>query len=172
MKYQEDIIFTEFEFSPNYKSWKQVRNKYISIIGDYLLKFSESEINTYFENWLAQINKYLQQEPTKSQMNGLMGFSLLHYFFKDVDQLKNCLGTIYEMFKSKNIEIAKAATQAVYSLSHETPDAVNLLKTPLNMAFKWIANKDSEFYTNALLIIKKAKKFADLEVAQLVVSNH
>ncbi|OHT15233.1 hypothetical protein TRFO_14257 [Tritrichomonas foetus] len=155
----------------NYNDWKKARPILIASLGEQFIILPEVEIARCFDNWYREIQSHSKNVVTKTQLNILMAFSILNYFEKDLDRLKSTIDIVKTLLEDRNIEVARAASKVLCYLSNDIPDSVNLFKEIVENAFVWINQGKTKLYYNALLIIKRAKKFQNIDIVHEITNN-
>ena len=168
-----DIIgLLESESLSEFPTWEENRSKLITRIGHFLIASSESQIAKSFEDCLAWITANIKIERPKSQMMALMAFSIMSHFLGDVSQFKSLLPNLLTILANKNMDVVKAAVTVLKWLALELPESVDLvLRSPVETAFKWITEKSSKHFFNALYIIKVGKEFYEGMVVRNITQN-
>ena len=167
----DSLAFVDNDQISDFKNCKKARSPLIESLGQNLISIEESEIVKCFERWYLEIQKNAKFEIPRTQMNVLMAYSILHYFEKDMDRLKNSFNIIEDLLMAKDTLVVHASSKVLYWLSIDIPDATNLFKESVKKAFEWINEQRTSKYINALLIIKSAKKFLPRDIVHSMTQN-
>ena len=122
-----DLTLHEFLDYPikNYKEWKNRRKFLIKTLGPYLLSFSESEITTIFTNMETELHVLCTQRPTPEHvLRGLLEISILHFFRKSYDQIKELFPLITNQTTSMNRDICRAAICCIRYIVEDSFDNI------------------------------------------------
>lgn len=163
-----DLSLHEFLDYPikNYKEWKTRRKFLIKTLGPYLLSFSEAEITTIFTNMETELHILCTQRPTPEHvLRGLLEISILHFFKKSYDQIRELFPLITNQTTSMNRDICRAAMCCIRYVVEGSHDNVTLLKEPMDLARDYLKQENVNRYIfNALVILKEIARFIPSEI--------
>ena len=155
-----NIVFTPLEGHNNIDSWKKARQEYVRTLGRYLLVCSESDIIQIFDKWEAQIQYQTKIDKNYNFLSALMTISLLHYFNRSYDQIKEHVPFVIKMLQHKSRTINQAASLVFKYLALELPDNIDFLRdlvTNANFVSAWLESQNHKF--SALLILQISGSF-------------
>ena len=158
---QAKIIISNIKYEENieYQRWKQDRMPLISALGPKLFLQSESELQSTFEDIEMMVLELSKSKENSDKMKMLMLISLLHYFQRDIDQIKIIWDPLNEL-KNENCDVLKATTKVIHWIAKENKEGGVLFKIPVQNAFCWIKEKSNQkYWFSALLILNRAKIF-------------
>ncbi|OHT11231.1 PIKK family atypical protein kinase [Tritrichomonas foetus] len=153
-----NISFSPTEGNDELSSWKKARQEYVRTLGHYLLICSESDIIQIFDNWENQIHELGRADKFYNYLTALMTISLLHYFNRSYDQIKEHVPFITKMLQHKSRTINHAAALVFKYLASELSENVEFLRDIVTKyASSWIEMPSSRY--TAMLILRNAGGF-------------
>ncbi|OHS99482.1 PIKK family atypical protein kinase [Tritrichomonas foetus] len=164
------ITFSIIEGCDEFTSWKKNRREYVRTLGHSLLVCSENEIIQIFDSWETLIKENMKIDRFANSMTSLLAISLLHYFNRSYDQIKEYIPFITRMLESKSRKIICAASQTLRFLSEELSDNIDFLRDLVSSsAPKWLMNIPTRY--SALRILLSAGKFLLPSVFEVTSNN-
>ena len=120
------ITFNPTEEYDEIRSWKKARQDYIINFGKYLLKCNETDIVQIFDEWEHSINKYKSVDKNQNYMTALLTISILHYFNRSYDQIKEYIPFTMQMLQHKSRSLNKVSSLVFKYLAIELTDNIEL----------------------------------------------
>ncbi|OHS98309.1 PIKK family atypical protein kinase [Tritrichomonas foetus] len=157
----------------NYKEWKTRRKTLVKTLGPYLLTFSEIELTAIFAKIETELHELLLQSPTpEHELLGLLEISILHFFRKSYDQIKDLFPLISNQTSSMNRDVCRASTCCLRYLAEESIDNIIFLREVLESAKSYLSTaQGNRFIFNALSILREVGRFLPTEIFVLTL-NH
>lgn len=160
-----------YDATGGYRAWKQQRNELVAVLETKLFLLRERDVETTFEEWEKVIRTCSQKNGVESRMKMFMMLSLLHYFERDLDQIKALWDPVDDL-KSDQRCIIEATTQVMHWIAIENPEGASLFREPLQQAFLWIQDRKFEqYWFSGLLVLKRAKRFPKIDIAHNTLIN-
>jgi len=152
--------------------WKRTRKQLVIEIGPQLLELSESQLIQIYNEWTGSLHMRLQSGNQKSQMGCLLVISLLHYFRRSYDELKNFYPTIRNLSASSNHDVVKAAGEVLRWAAEEYSDNQTFLRESLNQVKSWMdLDGNNSLYFNSFEILRHVGRFMPTHVLNITVNR-
>ena len=166
-----DIVFSSvLEGRELFAAWKKTRADYVRVLGQKLLICSEAEILRIFDKWEAQLEELEKSDRGHNYLTALLTISLLHYFNRSYDQIKEHVPFISRMFEHKSRVLICVAARVFRWLARERPENVDFIRDLVAMsASKWILAASTRFA--ALQILRTAGTFILPNVFEVTSKN-
>ena len=157
----------------NYKKWKSKRKKLVKQLGPKLLNLSEIELTNFFSKVEAELHELLLQSPTpEHELLGLLEISILHFFQKSYEQIKDLFPLISNQTSSMNRNVCRASTCCLRYMAEESIDNIPFLRESLEPVKSYLKSiQGNRFIFNALSILREVGRFIPNEVF-LLASSH
>ena len=148
------INFSIFEGCDEFASWKKHRRDYLRTLGHGLLVCSENEIIQVFDSWERQIHELIKADKNYNYLTALLTISLLHYFNRSYDQIKQYIPFLTKILESKNRKHISCAVLTLRYLSEESPENIDFLRDLVTKyARKWISAAQTRYSGLEILLI-------------------
>lgn len=148
------INFSIFEGCDEFTSWEKHRREYLRTLGHELLICNENDIFQIFDSWERQIHDLIKVDKNYNYFNALLIISLLHYFNRSYDQIKEYIPFLTKILESKNRKLICSAIATLRYLSEESPENIDFLRDIVaRYARKWITTTSTRYSALKLLLI-------------------
>ena len=126
---------------------------------------TEKEISNVNVDLEADLRELSRINKNENEMYSLLEISILHFFRRSFDQIKNLFPIINNLSACVSRDVSRAATTALRYLADESTDNFTFLRESLESAKSYLhPQQKSRLIFNALLILKEVGRFLPSEV--------
>jgi len=165
-----NLVFPpDCDYKTQFKIWKEKRKDLVRILGRHLLQKTEIELVENFEMWEKQIAEYIKIERNNNYFIALLLISILHYFNRSSDNIREHTHFVKTMLEHKSPSIISASAKVFSWLADESSDCIDFIHELMELVPKWITNPVRKLASLQILIT--ASKFILPSVFEQT-SNH
>ncbi|EAY00154.1 PIKK family atypical protein kinase [Trichomonas vaginalis G3] len=164
-------IFINESTPTEYKPWKSHRSEVIYKVGELLMHIEDSMIIRTFDSWEKSLKDLMSETDISKQMNFLLAVSVLHFFQRNINNIRLYSDHIYCLLRSPVQDVYYTATEVLHIIANESIDGIQLLAKPVENAFNWIKETNSSLHKNALRIFMKTKQINELNIIERIAAS-
>lgn len=155
--------------SDNYSKWKKARNDIISSFGSRILAYTEDELSQFYNSVEAEIHKRINSNDPHQQMVCLFLISILHYYRRSYNQLKEYFDFIKKMAMCSNRNVCKGAARLMRWLGEESTDNITFLREMVDAANDWLQINMELYSFNTLIVLYQIGKLMPLDILNVTM---
>ncbi|OHT06128.1 PIKK family atypical protein kinase [Tritrichomonas foetus] len=156
-----------------YPRWRARRKVLVSTLGPTLLSLTENELSFLNSDLEADLRELSRVSKLENEMYSLLEISILHFFRRSFDQIKNLFPIINNLSACITRDVCRAATTSLRYLAKESTDNFTFLRESLDAAKSYLhPQQKNRLIFNALLILNEVGRFLPSDVFGITLSHY